>query len=84
MKFFSRFIKKRKPQKSSDDFKVSIITDKDLSEEVKDAIISVIKDAVMDGEDDNSIVILLFMNVVDNHPNVYINRLENGDIEVII
>jgi len=82
MSIFSKFFKKRKQLSSSDEFKVILKTDKELSEEQKNAIITIVKDGIGAGEDLNTIGMLIIMNANICDP-VILNRIKNC-VEVII
>lgn len=82
MSFFSRLFKKRKQPYSSDNFKVVLKTEKKLSEEQRNAIITIVKDGIRSGEDFSSIGISIIMNTGIYDP-VILNRIKNG-VEVII
>ena len=83
MNFFCCNPKKiRELPKISDDLNVVILTKKELSEEQRDAIITVVKDGTMSGELDSDIAILINM-CADINDMVVLNRTNDG-IEVII
>ena len=82
MNIFSKLFKKRNSPESSDNFKVILKTKKKLSEEQRNAIISIVKNAIRSGEDFSTIGILIIMNA-DIHDPVILNRIKNG-VEVII
>ena len=83
MNFFCGNPKKiRELPKISDDLNVVILTKKELSEEQRDAIITVVKDGTMSGELDSDIAILINM-CADINDMVVLNRTNDG-IEVII
>lgn len=81
MGIFSRLFKKRKQPESSDNFKVILKTEKQLSEEQRNAIITIVKDGIRSDEELSIICILIIMNVGIRDP-VFLNRIENG-VEVI-
>ena len=82
MSIFSRLFKKRKQPESSDNFHIILKTDKELSEEQRNAIVTIVKEGIQSGEDLNTIGILIIMNVgiIDG---IILNRIKNG-VEVII
>ena len=80
--FFSNSKKIRELPKISDDLNVVILTNKELSEKQRDAIITVVKDGTMSGELDSDIAILINM-CADINDTVVLNRT-NDCIEVII
>ena len=83
MNFFCGNPKKiRELPKIFDDLNVVILTKKELSEEQRDAIITVVKDGTMSGELDSDIAILINM-CADINDMVVLNRTNDG-IEVII
>jgi len=82
MSIFSKFFKKRHPTEvSSGDLKVVLKTDKDLSEEQKNAIITIVKDGIMSGADLSDIVIKMMMST-GIYDVVVLNRTKDG-IEVL-
>lgn len=83
MSFLDKLFNKRQQPKSFDDFKVFIKTENDLSEEQKNAIITIVKDGIRDGEEWKTIGLLIIMNAGIHTSNVGLIRVKNG-IEVII
>lgn len=81
MNIFNKIFKKRKQPESSDNFKVILKTEKQLSEEQKNAIITIVKDATMSGEQPGDIAILIMM-ATGIYDMVILNRVKNG-VEVI-
>ena len=61
MSFFSKSTRKRQQPKSSNDVNVVFITNKELSEEQKNAIETIVKKAGKSDEDSTSIEILISM-----------------------
>lgn len=84
--FFSKFFKKRQfSEKSSEEsseesLNIVINTDKNLSEEQRNTIITIVRDDAMSGMELNYIGFNVMMSI---HELVIINRINNG-IEVII
>lgn len=83
MSFLDQLFKKRQQPKSSDDFKVMLKTNKNLSEEQSNAITTIVKDGIRDGEDLYSIGLLIIMNAGIHTSSVALNSIKNG-IEVDI
>ena len=81
MGIFSRLFKKREPPESSDNFKVVLKTEKDLSEEQKNAIITIVKNGTMSGADPSDIAIHIMMST-GIYDIVILNRIKNG-VEVL-
>ena len=81
MGIFSRFFKKREQPESSDTFNVILKTKKELSEEQKNAIITIVKDGPMSGVEPSDIAIKIMMST-GIYDMVILNRVKNG-VEVI-
>ena len=81
MGIFSRLFKKREHPKSSDTFNVILKTKKELSEEQKNAIITIVKDGTMSGVEPSDIAIKIMMST-GIYDMVILNRVKNG-VEVI-
>mgnify|MGYP003304873363 FL=1 len=81
MGIFSRLSKKRKQPESSDTFNVILKTNKELSEEQKNAIITIVKDGTMSGVEPHDIAIKIMMST-GIYDIVILNRVKNG-VEVI-
>ena len=81
MGIFSKLFQKRKQAKSSDNFNVVLYTKKNLSEEQKNAIITIVKNGNMSGIalSDISIQIMMSTGIYDV---IILNRIKDG-IEVI-
>lgn len=83
MNFFVGNPKKiRELPKISDDLNVVILTDKELSEKQRDAIITIVKDGTISGELDSDIAILINM-CTEINDRVVLNRTDDC-VEVII
>ncbi len=80
--FFSKFFKKRQFSEKSSEESLNIVinTDKNLSEEQRNTIITIVRDDAMSGMELNYIGFNVMMSI---HELVIINRINNG-IEVII
>lgn len=81
MNFFRKLFKKRKQPVSSDEFKVVLKTNKNLSEEQKSTIIQVVKNGILSGSELNDIAINI-MTSTGIFDMIIINRIDNG-VEVI-
>lgn len=81
MSIFSKLFKKRKHPESSDNFKVILKTQKELSEEQKNTIITIVKDGIVSGVTPSRIAIKLMMST-EIYGIIILNRIENG-VEVI-
>ncbi len=81
MGIFSRLFKKREQPESSDAFNVILTTKKELSEEQKNAIITIVKDGTMSGVEPRDIAIKIMMST-GIYDVVILNRVKNG-VEVI-
>ena len=81
MGIFSRLFKKREQPESSDAFNVILTTKKELSEEQKNAIITIVKDGTMSGVEPSVIAIKIMMST-GIYDVVILNRVKNG-VEVI-
>ena len=81
MGIFSRLFKKRGQPESSDAFNVILTTKKKLSEEQKNAIITIVKDGTMSGVEPRDIAIKIMMST-GSYDVVILNRVKNG-VEVI-
>ena len=81
MGIFSRLFKKREQPESSDTFNVILKTKKELSEEQKNAIITIVKDGIMSGVEPSDIAIKIMMST-GIYDMVILNRVKNG-VEVI-
>lgn len=81
MGIFSRLFKKREQPESSDTFNVILKTKKELSEEQKNAIITIVKDGTMSGVEPSDIAIKIMMST-GIYDMVILNRVKNG-VEVI-
>ena len=81
MGIFSRLFKKRKQPESSDSFNVILKTNKKLSEEQKNAIITIVKDGTMSGLEPSDIAIQIMMST-GIYDTVILNRVKNS-VEVI-
>ena len=81
MGIFSRLFKKRKQPESSDAFNVILTTKKELSEDKKNAIITIVKDGTMSGVEPSDIAIKIMMST-GIYDVVILNRVKNG-VEVI-
>lgn len=81
MGIFSKLFKKRKQPESSDTFNVILKTKKELSEEQKNAIITIVKDGTMSGVEPSDIAIKIMMST-GIYDMVILNRVKNG-VEVI-
>lgn len=81
MGIFSRLFKKREQPESSDAFNVILTTKKELSEEQKNAIITIVKDGTMSGVEPSDIAIKIMMST-GIYDAVILNRIKNG-VEVI-
>lgn len=81
MGIFSRLFKKREQPESSDTFNVILKTKKELSEEQKNAIITIVKDGTMSGVEPSDIAIKIMMST-GIYDMVILNRIKNG-VEVI-
>ena len=81
MGIFSRLFKKREQPESSDAFNVILTTKKELSEEQKNAIITIVKDCTMSGVEPRDIAIKIMMST-GIYDVVILNRVKNG-VEVI-
>lgn len=81
MGIFSRLFKKREQPESSDAFNVILTTKKKLSEEQKNAIITIVKDGTMSGVEPRDIAIKIMMST-GIYDVVILNRVKNG-VEVI-
>ena len=81
MGIFSRLFKKRKQPESSDAFNVILTTKKELSEEQKNAIITIVKDGTTSGVEPRDIAIKIMMST-GIYDVVILNRVKNG-VEVI-
>lgn len=81
MGIFSRLFKKRKQPESSDSFNVILKTNKKLSEEQKNAIITIVKDGTMSGVANRDIAIKIMMST-GIYDMVILNRVKNS-VEVI-
>ena len=81
MSIFSRLFKKREQPESSDTFEVVLKTEKKLSEEQKNAIITIVKDGTMSGVEPGDIAIKVMMST-GIYDMVILNRLKNG-VDVI-
>ena len=81
MSIFSRLFKKREQPESSDTFKVVLKTEKKLSEEQENAIITIVKNGTMSGDEPGDIEIKVMMST-GIYDMVILNRIKNG-VEVI-
>ena len=81
MGIFSRLFKKREQPESSDTFNVILKTKKELSEDQKNAIITIVKDGTMSGVEPSDIAIKIMMST-GIYDMVILNRIKNG-VEVI-
>lgn len=81
MGIFSKLFKKREQPESSDNFNVILKTKKELSEEQKNAIITIVKDGTMSGVEPSDIAIKIMMST-GIYDMVILNRVKNG-VEVI-
>ena len=81
MKLFDKFFKKRQLPDSSDEPKVFLTTNKDLSEEQKNTIIAIVKDGITSGTYFGDIAIKIMMST-GIYDVIVINRTKNG-IEVM-
>lgn len=81
MGIFSRLFKKREQPESSDTFNVILKTKKELSEEQKNAIITIVKDGTMSWVEPSDIAIKIMMST-GIYDMVILNRVKNG-VEVI-
>ena len=81
MGIFSRLFKKREQLESSDTFNVILKTKKELSEEQKSAIITIVKDGTMSGVEPSDIAIKIMMST-GIYDMIILNRIKNG-VEVI-
>ena len=81
MSIFSRLFKKREQPESSDTFKVVLKTEKKLSEEQENAIITIVKNGTMSGVKPGDIAIKVMMST-GIYDMVILNRIKNG-VEVI-
>lgn len=81
MGIFSKLFKKREYPQSSDTFNVILKTKKELSEEQKNAIITIVKDGTMSGVEPSDIAIEIMMST-GIYDMVILNRIKNG-VEVI-
>lgn len=77
MGFFSRLFKKREQPESSDNFKVVLKTEKNLSEEQKNAIITIVKDGTISGVEFSDIAIKIMMST-GIYDMVILTRIKNG------
>ena len=83
MNFLDKLLKKRQPPRSYDSSKVVLETYKDLSETKKDAIITIVKNGIDQGDDLYTIGILILNDeIVEN--SVTFVKLDNGGVKVII
>ncbi len=82
MSIFSKLFKKRQQPSSPDEFKVVLKTDKKLSEEQKNAIITIVKNGIGQGADLDAIGMAIILNAGIYDP-VILNRIKKG-VEVII
>ena len=82
MGFFSRPFKKRKQPRPSDKLKIVLNTDKDLSEEQRNAIFTIVRAGIEAEEDLGTIGLIIIMNA-DIYSGVILNRIKNG-VEVIV
>ena len=81
MGFFGKLFNKRKQPESSDTFNVILETKKELSEEQKNAIITIVKEGTMSGTQFSDIAIQIMMST-GIYDTVILNRIKNG-VEVI-
>lgn len=81
MNILNKLFNKRQQLESSDNFKVIIKTDKNLSEKQKNAIINIIKEGVALDLDNGDIAIRIMMTTQIFEP-VIMNKTDNS-IEVI-
>ena len=81
MSIFSKLFKKRQQPSSPDELKVVLKTDKKLSDEQKNAIITIVKDGTMSGVEPSDIAIKIMMST-GIYDMVILNRVKNG-VEVI-
>ena len=81
MSIFSKLFKKRQQPSSSDDFKVILKTEKELSEEQRNTIITIVKDGTISGIEPSDIAIKIMMST-GIYDMVILNRIKNG-VEVI-
>ena len=81
MNIFSRIFKKRKQLKPSDNFTVVLKTEKQLSEEQENAIITIVENGTMSGCQPSDIAIEIMMST-GIYDVVILNRIKNG-VEVI-
>ena len=81
MSIFSKLFKKRQQPSSSDDFKVILKTEKELSEEQRNTIITIVKDGTISGLEPSDIAIKIMMST-GIYDMVILNRIKNG-VEVI-
>lgn len=77
MGFFNKLFKNREQPKSSDNFKVVLKTEKELSEEQKNAIITIVKDGTMSGDEPSNIAIKIMM-FAEIYDMVVLTRIKNG------
>lgn len=82
MGILSRLFKKRKHTHSSEQFKIILRTDKELSEEQKNAIFTIVSNGIRSGEELNTIGMRIFMHAGITSP-LFLNRIKNG-VEVIL
>lgn len=81
MSFFNKIFKKRQLSASSDDFKVVLKTEKELSDEQRNTIITIVKNGIMSGTEPSDIAINIMMST-EIYDIVVLNRIKNG-VEVI-
>ena len=77
MGIFSKLFQKRKQAKSSDNFNVVLYTKKNLSEEQKNAIISIVKNGNMSGIALSDISIQIMMST-GIYNVIILNRIKDG------
>jgi len=82
MSIFSKLFKKRQQPSSSDEFKIVLKTGKQLSEEQRNAILTIVANGISRGADLDAIGMMIIMNAGICDP-VILNRIKNC-VEVII
>lgn len=82
MSIFSKIFKKRQQPIPIDKFKVVLKTEMKLSEEQKNAIITIVRDGIGQGTDLSTIAMAIIVRMNISSP-IVLNRIKNG-VEVII
>ena len=83
MNFLDQLLKKRQQPVSYDSSKVVLETYKDLSETKKDAIITIVKNGIDQGDDLYTIGILILKDAIVENSVTFV-KLDNGGVKVII